>query len=248
MGQRIELVLDGEACERFPDVQVAAFLAAGLTHGSLADVAAALIAEARESLRKRFETPAALVADARIGAWRDAMRMCGLSASDVRSSAEQLGRRLLAGGGVTAEEPLVRVYCAVSAKHLAPIGAYDVDRLPSRSVALRPARPDDVFAPLGTIRDGALTSDVIVYAADGEVLCYAFNHRDSARSALRADTERALFVAESAFAAQRPAMVTAIEELRGLLAGDGVPVGELALVSTVRPRMRVPAPTCEGAP
>lgn len=248
MGREFELVLDGAACERFPQLQVAVFLAERLVADSLAGAADMLVTEARERLRSRFETPAALVADARIDAWRKAMRLCGLSASDVRSSPEQLGRRLLAGGNVAADQPLVCAYCAISAKHLAPIGAYDADRLPSGSVALRPARPDDRFVPLGgPARNGALRQEVIVYAADGEVICYAFNHRDSARTALRAGTERALFVAESAFERQRPAMAAAVIELRDLLAANGVLVGELVVGSAERPRTNVSAPSRGGA-
>lgn len=244
MTAALEVVIDPEVLERFPETQVTAFSAAGLGRARqrLAASSEALVAEARAALERAFPSADAVVDDQRITGWRRAMRMCGLKAASVRSSAEQLARRLLRADGVTADDPLVQAYCAISAKHLAPIGVYDVERLPSPQVTLRTARPGDTFEPLGgKAKDMPLDPGVVVYGAGREVLCWAFNHRDSARTALQPETERALFNAEAVFAAQVPAMWAAMRELRELLAAHGAVVGELASATAAAPRAIVSA-------
>lgn len=241
------LTIDPRTQAAFGEVQVAAFTVAGLRRARPALEPSAVVAGARASLGRAFGDASGVVADARVQAWRAAMRACGLSASDVRSSAEQLARRFLRDGGVSAADPVVQIYCAVSARHLAPIGAYDAERLPDRTVTLRPADSDDAFDPIG---GGAsrmpLAPEVMVYAAGREVLCWAFNHRDSARTALRGDSDEALFVSESAYAVQVDAMLAAAGELRDLLAGHGCAVGELAVATAGNPSVTVTAPAPSG--
>lgn len=236
----IEVAVDPEVVERFPEVQVAAIVAVDVdrAHAALADGAGSrLLAEAAEAVRAAFPAPDQVAADERIAAWRAAIRACGLKASDVRSSVEQLVRRLLRDDDLGAAIPLVQAYCALSAKHVAPLGGYDVDRLPPGALTLRPADPGDAFEPLGgSAEKMPLDPRVVVYGAGDEVLCWAFNHRDSARTALRPETTRAAFVGEAVTAAQRPGLAAALAELAQVLERHGASVSDVAVVDAERPR------------
>lgn len=174
--------IDDPVLLRHPDVRVGAFVVERL------EVAAAACGDLGELFRAAGATLraagidlASLVSEPRIAAWRSAIAACGLKASRHRSSPEQLARRLLRDGAIPTPLPIVSLYCALSAKHLAPLGAYDLDRLGSTSLALRPGRPaTDSFSPLGGEAEAMPLSDrVVVYAAGDRVVCWAFKVRDS---------------------------------------------------------------------
>ena len=156
---------------------------------------------------------------ARIAGWRDAFRKQGLKPATYRSSPEALARRLLRGQSLTTPLPVVNTYNAVSIRFLAPIGGYDVDRLPGHDIDLRFARPSqDIFTPLGGRReDMPLLDEVVVYAAGDEITCWAFNHRDSARTCLREETQKVLFLSEAVTIEQKDVSLLALQELRRLL-------------------------------
>ncbi len=203
-----------------------------------------------EDIRARLEeegiSPETITADERIAAWRTAVQLSGLKAAKVRGSAEQLVRRFLRGDaigggpGVSSQEsvassppssdlpPLVRLYCAVSARFVAPLGGYDVARLPSPHIALRFARSDDLFEPLGgNAADMPLTSSVPVYAVGSTVLCWMFNVRDAASTALTETTTEALFFSEALTDAQIRASERALNTLRETLQPAGARSGEI---------------------
>ena len=127
----ITLTLAPDLLTRHPDLLVAGFRAAKLRTAAAAcgdvtpvfEAARAALGEAGVTLQNLVEQP-------QIAAWRKAIGACGLRPSRYRSSAEQLARRVLKTGTVSTPLPLVTLYCAVSAHHLAPLGAYDVTRLP----------------------------------------------------------------------------------------------------------------------
>lgn len=137
--------------------------------------------------------------DARIEVWRNAIRTMGLKASDYRSSIEQLLRRLVRGSPPETGVWFVDAYNALSTYHAAPMGAYDIDRLPTGRVDLRLARRDlDRFTPLGgRLSEFPLKETVAVYASGPEVLCWAFNVRDSQRTCVSPSTHRFLVLSEA---------------------------------------------------
>ena len=146
--------------------------------------------------------------------------------------------------GDAASLPLVDVYCDVSARHLAPLGAYDTARLPSTGVVLRLADPDaDTFHPLGA-KDGEmpLTPSVAVYACGHEVICWAYNCRDSRDTCLTEDTDTGLFIGEAVTAAQQDALRAALADLAQRLTAGGAAVGSAAFAAAGTGPVPVPAP------
>jgi DNA/RNA-binding domain of Phe-tRNA-synthetase-like protein len=169
-----------------------------------------------------------LTSEPRIAAWRSAIAASGLRPSRYRSSAEQLARRLLKDGAVRTPLPIVSLYCALSAKHLSPLGAYDLDRMPPAELTLRLGRPEtDAFLPLGgDPADMPVTEQVVVYTAGDRVLCWAYNVRDSRETCLTADTERAVFFGEAVDECQHEALRGVLGELSARLTTLGAKAGE----------------------
>jgi DNA/RNA-binding domain of Phe-tRNA-synthetase-like protein len=226
-------VIAGEVAGRHPEVLVGGFLARGL-RGVTApplpdDTAQALVAQ---------DVTIELVADhPLIKDWRAAIAACGLKPSTYKSSPEQLARRTLKSGPVQTGLPLVDLYCEVATRHLAPLGGYDVDRLPQDDIELRFARPGtDAFVPLGG-GDMPLTDQVAVYASGSTVLCWAYNCRDSRETCLAEDTDTGLFLGEAVTARQHRALRAALDDLAARLSSAGAGVGEIAYADAERPRI-----------
>lgn len=216
--------------ERHPEILVGGLLASGLRLAA-AEVERRPFPEDTALALVNQDVTVELVADhPLIRDWRTAIAACGLKPSTFKSSPEQLARRTLKSGPVRTGLALVDLYCEVATRHLAPLGGYDVGRLPGTELELRPADPStDTFAPLGG-RDGdmPLTDRVVVYAAGPTVLCWAYNCRDSRDTCLTPETDTGLFLGEAVTARQHDALRTALDDLAGRLRAAGAQVGPVA--------------------
>jgi DNA/RNA-binding domain of Phe-tRNA-synthetase-like protein len=181
-----------------------------------------------------------------IAAWRSAFQMAGLKASTFKSSPDALARRVLKGASISTPLTLVNLYCAVSVEALAPLGAYDLDRLaPRAEIQLRFAQPpSDHFSPLGgRPQDFPLSSRVPVYAIDNDIICWAFNCRDSDHTCLVDGTAQLLFMGEAVTSEQREALRFAMKSLRQRLTSPGISFGPLVEATAADPVAAFLAPT-----
>jgi len=237
--------------ERHPEILVGGFLASGLRAAATAVGQQPFPTDTAQALVNQDVTIELVADHPLIRDWRAAIAACGLKPSTYKSSPEQLARRTLKSGPVRTGLALVDLYCEASTRHLAPLGGYDVGRLPSPAIELRMADPSaDRFAPLGG-RDGEmpLTDRVVVYAAGPTVVCWAYNCRDSRDTCLTAETDVGLFVGEAVTARQHDALRTALDDLAGRLKAAGADVGPVAYADRDRsqvdfaaPRAREPEP------
>lgn len=233
--QEIRIDIDPAVLERFPECRVGGFVVRGL-----ASAAARVTLEPAAALAAPFTAQGisveSLSDEPRIRGWRQAFQAMGLKPSTYKGSAEQLARRLLKGPWISTPLPLVNLYSAVSVKHLAPLGAYDVERLPEAAVTLRFPREGDAFHPLGgRPEDMPLRPTVAIYASASEVVCWAFNHRDSASTCLQPGTDLGLFLGEAVAAHQHASLEAALAELGQDLHQAGAEVGEIAGADASRP-------------
>jgi DNA/RNA-binding domain of Phe-tRNA-synthetase-like protein len=235
----IRIAIDPAVLERFPDCRVGGFLARGLRAA-----AGRLKLEGAETLAAPLTvhgvTVESISEEPRIREWRKAYQAIGVKPSTYKGSAEQLARRLLKGSWISTPLPLVNLYSAVSVKHLTPMGAYDVERLPVPSVVLRFPREGDVFHPLGgRPEDMPLRPNVVVSASGSEVTCWAFNHRDSVNTCLHAGTDIGLFMGEAVAHIQYDSLDAAFSELARDLREAGADVGETVYVNASEPAATV---------
>ncbi|MGP9822300.1 B3/B4 domain-containing protein [Salinarimonas sp. NSM] len=225
-----------------PRVAVAAFQAHGVDALD-AGTSSAELEAACAALRAADIDVGAIAREPPFASWRAAYAAAGMQPSKFRASVEALARRALSGTVPSTGTPLVDAYNAVSIRMLAPLGAYDADRLPAPAIVLRRARAGDAFSPVGgDAGKFPLTGEPVVYASGSEVLCYGFNHRDSAVTALSAGTRTAFLVGEAVDDDQRGRLARAMEALHRLLASAGARVGPIATADAAAPRATVAAP------
>ena len=77
-----------------------------------------------------------------------------------------------------------------------------------------------------------LTDKIMIYASGDEVLCYAYNHRDSSVTSLTGETDNAIFLGEALTERQAIAIDAAFRELEATLVAAGARV--TSHVSVVR--------------
>ena len=228
----------GEIAERHPEILVGGLLASNL-RATAAAVAAAPFPDDTEQALVNQDVTLELVADhPLVRDWRAAIAASGLKPSTYKSSPEQLARRTLKSGPVRTGLALVDLYCEVATRHLAPLGGYDTARLPAPDIALRLARPDDAFSPLGG-GEMPLTDKVAVYAAGPTVICWGYNCRDSRETCLTEETDTGLFLGEAVSARQHGALRIALADLAGRLAAAGATVGPVVFADRDAPKVDI---------
>jgi DNA/RNA-binding domain of Phe-tRNA-synthetase-like protein len=227
-----------EIAGRHPEVLVGGLVATNL-RATAATVAGRPFPEDTEQALVNQDVTIELLADhPLIRDWRAAIAACGLKPSTYKSSPEQLARRTLKNGPVRTGLALVDLYCEVATRHLAPLGGYDVDRLPAEPIVLRLARESDTFDPLGG-GDMPMTDAVAVYAAGSTVLCWAYNCRDSRETCLTEGTDTALFLGEAVAARQHEALRIAFADLSARLAAAGAGVGPVTFADAAHPEITI---------
>jgi DNA/RNA-binding domain of Phe-tRNA-synthetase-like protein len=230
----IMLRIDDKIRQVFPDVIVGGFVVDGLDRTtSLTDAIRQCSLDAKRAFEQAGLTLQNLVEAPLIKGWRSAFKTMGVKPSTYKSSAERLGRRIFKDEFISSPIPIVSLYCAVSAKHLAPLGGYDLDRLPEPHVLLRFASADsDSFTPLsGRKEEMPLLPDIAVYVSGREVICWGFNYRDSANTCLQSTTSSAVFLGEAVMPEHHDSLGRALSELRELLLTHGAMVGNIAIAT-----------------
>ena len=127
-----------------------------------------------------------------VRAYRDFFWRIDIDPTKTRPSAEALLRRVLGGREIPTINNVVDAGNLASLETLVPIGLYDLDRLEG-SVALRTARPGEIFRPIGGREMTMLGSEPVL--ADSKRIIHLFPHRDSDETKIGPSTRRVLVVA-----------------------------------------------------
>lgn len=225
----MKIKLEWNFLQRFPEASVHA-----LVYEEVDRVTAAIAerwrSRAQAHMRAVDISPDRLIEREEIQEWRHAYSQFGLKPSKYRSSIEQLWKRALQGNVIQTPVPLVNTYCYASILTGAPMGGYDLDRV-SGDLHVRLASGSEQFTGIGEKQPVHVPGGVVVYADDSDVLCYGWNHRDAACSALRPETRRAIFFADSALATSKDRAATAITLLREALDDAGATYMASAILS-----------------
>lgn len=231
----VSVAIAGEVADRHPDILVGGFLASDLRAAAAVVAGQPFPTDTAQALVSQDVTIELVADHPLVRDWRTAIAACGLKPSTYKSSPEQLARRTLKSGPVRTGLALVDLYCEVATRHLAPLGGYDLDRLPAPAIDLRLARPaTDTFVPLGG-GDMPLGGRVVVYAAGPTVLCWAYNCRDSRTTCLTEGTGTGLFLGEAVTTRQHGALRAALDDLAGRLAAAGAGLGPVVFADREHP-------------
>lgn len=220
----MEFRIAPEVAARFPEIEIHAVRAQGFLAGAdtldhEGQLRAAVSRVATLGIDKEK-----LAAYPPLARWREAYATLKVRPSAFRASIESLLRRALGGADLALPIASVNLYNAVSLDLLAPMGAYDMAKLPPKPMLLRFADPArDRFTPLGgKAADFPLNPDLVVYASGDTVLCWGFNHRDNVETALDAQSDDIVFFSESVDAEGGKKATAAIVEVRKRLASAGI--------------------------
>jgi DNA/RNA-binding domain of Phe-tRNA-synthetase-like protein len=224
----MEFQIAPEVATRFPGIEIHAvraqgFLAAAdkLDHAGQLKAAVARVATLGIDKEKLAAYPP-------IARWREAYAALKVRPSAFRASIESMLRRALSGANLALPIASVNLYNAVSLDALAPMGAYDMAKLPPEPMLLRFADPaNDRFNPLGgKAEDFPFNPELVVYAGGNTVLCWGFNHRDNVETALDAQSDDIVFFSEGIDAEGGRNSAAAMVELRKRLVAIGVACSE----------------------
>jgi lysyl-tRNA synthetase class 2 len=185
-----------ELFELFPEASVHGVVFKGVA-GVDPAVTALWKRKASESVGSTDITSETVLDSPAVKEWRSAFQRFGVKPSKFRSSIEQLYRRALKQEIIETSLPLVNLYCYVSLIEMVPMGAYDVEKVEG-DIDIRLSKENETFLGIGDANPLISEPGVVVYSDDGGIICWAWNHRDAARTALSPTTDHAIFFADSA--------------------------------------------------
>lgn len=179
------------------------------------------VAESRLATQPEGELP-------EIRAWRRAFSRMGLKPTQYRCAAEALLRRLRKDGAVPRIHPLIDLCNAVSMAYAVPVAVFDVAKI-AEGLEVRYADGSEVYESFSGAVEQPEPREVVFADSAGRAHARRWTNRQSARSAVRAETTRVLIVAEALHDSAR----ADIERLVAALAD------ELTAVWSVTPRTGV---------
>lgn len=215
--------IESSLLESFPTIAVYALKATGVKNAIRAISLSDQWAQTEQNLQGLYPNVETLAASPLITEWREIYRQQGVKPSQFRSSIEALARRVVASKPVTTGIPLVDFYNLHSLRGQACLGGYDAATLPQGELVLRHCVADqDTFSPLGgESSQFPLNPKLAVYAMQSEILCWGFNCRDSAKTALNDNTDTAIFFAEAITEGQKQRAISALTAISDSLAQAG---------------------------
>ena len=113
-----------------------------------------------------------------------------------RSSIEALLKRVVTGKEIWKICSVVDLYNCCSVLSLLPMGGYDLKKV-SGDVRIRYAKDGEPFWSLGKKESIATRVNQVVYADDQRIMCWLWNHKDSAETCIDETSKLVLFFIDS---------------------------------------------------
>jgi len=119
-----------------------------------------------------------------------------VKAKTYRSSIEALLRRVVTGKEVWNICNVVDLYNCCSILSLLPMGGYDLNKI-SGDIRIRYAKEGELFLGLGEREKVDTKPTHVVYTDDKRVICWLWNHKDSAETCIDETSEYVVFFVDS---------------------------------------------------
>lgn len=119
-----------------------------------------------------------------------------MKAKTYRSSIEALLRRVVTGKEIWNICNVVDLYNCRSILSLLPMGGYDLKKI-SGDIKIRYAKEGESFWSLGEKERITTKSNQVVYADDQRIICWLWNHKDSAETCIDETSNCVLFFVDS---------------------------------------------------
>ncbi len=207
--------IDNTVIQQFPHTKIGLLFGKNVNNQHPSEEITKLLRDAEEKIRATINL-AELTSLPKILDWREAYRTFGFKPSEYRSSVEALLRRILQGKQLPTISPLVDLYNLISIKHMLPAGGGDLEKIKG-SITLKIAQGSEKFIMLGSTTPEIVKAGEVVYCDDEEVLCRAWNYRESEKTKITEHIRHVYLVIEGLTHTTHEELSNAIAELRSLL-------------------------------
>ena len=209
-----KLIITQEFWDVFPKAEIAIIVANNIANNQKNEKISTNLQKANED-SKKFFTANVFSENKVISVWRDAYKKFKTK-KGVRSSIENLLKRIEKGNPVGEINPLVDIYNTISLTHGIPCGGEDIDMIKG-DMLLTKAAGDEPFLALGDESESCALPGEIVYKDDLGIVCRCWNWRDGVRTMLTENTKNAVLVIESVDVSKHDDLIEAANNLASLV-------------------------------
>lgn len=207
--------IDPKILEMFPHVKIGVLLATNMDNSQSQPMFSDLLRAAEKAIRENFQLES-LTSIPKIIDWREAYRTFGCKPSVYRSSIEALMRRVLQGKELPSINPMVDAYNLISLENVLPIGGGDIAQIEG-DILLTSASGSERFMMLGGTQLETIKKGEVIYRDDKDVLCRAWNYRESEKSKITEKSKQVCFFVEGLEHTTEEEILHALSGLKYLL-------------------------------
>ncbi|MCB1109438.1 MAG: lysine--tRNA ligase, partial [Chlamydiia bacterium] len=211
----MKFYIEPSVIEKYPDLKVGVLVVKGLDNRGSAEDILKLMEQTFEKVQAHYKEKE-LAKEPKIVDWREAYKAFGYKPSSYRCSAEALLRRVISGKGLPNINPVVNLYNMISVKYALPAGADDLDKIKG-DIRLASAQGGERFITLGSREEETAQAGEIIYRDDVEVLCKAWNWRESDTSKITEESQNISLVIEGLTHTRPGEIKKALQELSKLI-------------------------------
>jgi DNA/RNA-binding domain of Phe-tRNA-synthetase-like protein len=188
--------IECQVLEKYPEVEIG-YLVARVNVKKTDPIVESLKQTLGKHLQKRGINATNFSIQPSIARWRKIYENdFQMKAKTYRSSIESLLRRVVTGKEIWNICNVVDIYNCCSVLSLLPMGGYDHKKV-SGDIKIRYANDGELFWSLGEKEAVATKSNQVVYADDQRIICWLWNHKDSAETCIDETSEQVLFFIDS---------------------------------------------------
>lgn len=209
-----KLIITQDFWDVFPETEIAVVLAHNITNRNQCTKIVEDLQKANEEA-KRFLSAEIFSENKAISVWREAYRKFKTK-KGVRSSIENLLKRIEKENPVGKINPLVDIYNTISLSYGIPCGGQDIDTIQG-DMLLTKAVGGEPFLALGEESTDCALPEEIVYKDEIGIVCRCWNWRDGARTMLTENTQNAVLIIESVDPARHDDLIEAANKLASLV-------------------------------
>ncbi|HEY9471420.1 MAG TPA: phenylalanine--tRNA ligase beta subunit-related protein [Propionibacteriaceae bacterium] len=173
-----------------------------------------------------------------IQAWRRAFAQMGLKPTQYRCAAEALLRRYRKDKALPQIHPLVNLCNAVSMAYAIPVAVFDLDRVEG-NLEVRYANGAEVYLTFSGEIEHPAPGEVVFADAASQAHARRWTNRQSALSAVRPDTARALIIGEALHDDGAADVAGLLDELQNVLSVVRAEPDRVARLSSDQPAITI---------
>lgn len=179
---------------KFPETKLGLIIGTGLKNNIPATKISTLARNVEKQARTNY-TVENVASIPKIADWRETYRAFGFKPSEHRSSVEALMRRVLQGKELPSINPLVDLYNIISLKYILPAGGGDLAAIDG-NITLTIAHGTEPYTMLGQSETVSAQKGEVIYRDDKEVICRAWNYRESNKTKITENTTAVYLIIE----------------------------------------------------